>query len=280
MANLKNTTINDTGYLRLPSGTTAQRPGTPAAGMMRHNTDLSEMECYTGVGWSKSIVDSGLILNLDASNTSSYPGTGTTWTDLSGSGNNFNVVAAAWNSSGYFSFDGTNGYAKTASQVDVPGISNLVTYCTVTRPLNSTSQWRTLTRSNVGDHHVIIQNGGWNIGMYDNDAAGFISSGVSQQSLPGYPSGFDFMTWRWTDEDNPTYDLNVNGSQFATITNSDARYNRGFGILGGYHNENFIDPSIGSQPWGDISVFLVYNRRLSDDEVIHNYNVFRQRFSI
>jgi len=34
------------------------------------------------------IVSSGLILNYDAGNSSSYPGTGTTWFDLSGLGNN------------------------------------------------------------------------------------------------------------------------------------------------------------------------------------------------
>jgi hypothetical protein len=33
---------------------------------------------------TKGIVQSGLVLNLDAGVLSSYPGTGTTWTDLSG----------------------------------------------------------------------------------------------------------------------------------------------------------------------------------------------------
>jgi histidinol-phosphate/aromatic aminotransferase/cobyric acid decarboxylase-like protein len=47
-----------------------------------------------------SIVSSGLILNLDASNASSYPGTGTVWSDLSGAGNNFNIVATAYNPTG------------------------------------------------------------------------------------------------------------------------------------------------------------------------------------
>ena len=41
---------------------------------------------------SLNIVTSGLVLNLDAGNTASYPGTGTTWTDLSGNGNNGTLV--------------------------------------------------------------------------------------------------------------------------------------------------------------------------------------------
>ena len=53
MATLKNTTINDTGFLRLPSGTTAQRPASPVAGMVRFNTTLGYAEVYTGTQWIK-----------------------------------------------------------------------------------------------------------------------------------------------------------------------------------------------------------------------------------
>jgi hypothetical protein len=51
MATLKNTIINDTGYLRLPSGTTAQRPGSPTTGMTRHNTDINAIEYWNGTDW-------------------------------------------------------------------------------------------------------------------------------------------------------------------------------------------------------------------------------------
>lgn len=40
MATLKNTTINDTGFLQLPAGTTAQRP-TGSTGMIRVNTNTT-----------------------------------------------------------------------------------------------------------------------------------------------------------------------------------------------------------------------------------------------
>jgi len=53
MATLKNTTVNDTGFLRLPIGTTAQRPVSPAAGMVRFNTTLGYAEVYTGAQWVK-----------------------------------------------------------------------------------------------------------------------------------------------------------------------------------------------------------------------------------
>lgn len=48
MADLNNTTINDTGFLTLPAGTTAQRPVSPQNGMLRRNTDTGVIEYYNG----------------------------------------------------------------------------------------------------------------------------------------------------------------------------------------------------------------------------------------
>ena len=45
-----------------------------------------------GLGHSPSIVLNGLVLALDAGNTKSYRGSGTTWTDLSGRGNTGTLV--------------------------------------------------------------------------------------------------------------------------------------------------------------------------------------------
>lgn len=51
MATLKNVTINDTGFVKLAAGTTAERPGSPTAGMIRYNTDLQRNELYDGAKW-------------------------------------------------------------------------------------------------------------------------------------------------------------------------------------------------------------------------------------
>lgn len=40
-----------TGAAILPPGTTAQRPGTPANGMLRYNTDIGDFEGYIGGAW-------------------------------------------------------------------------------------------------------------------------------------------------------------------------------------------------------------------------------------
>ncbi len=44
--------FSNTDYTYLPGGTTAQRPGSPAAGMIRYNTDLVAFEGYNGTAWA------------------------------------------------------------------------------------------------------------------------------------------------------------------------------------------------------------------------------------
>ena len=60
-----------------------------------------------------NIVEEGLVLALDAANVKSYPGSGTTWYDLSGNGRNFTLDGSGitWNSSGIFTLgDGGASY--------------------------------------------------------------------------------------------------------------------------------------------------------------------------
>lgn len=54
--------------------------------------------------WGASWVTSGLLIHLDAGNTSSYSGSGTAWNDLSGNGSNFTL-----GSSSYTTYSGTDG---------------------------------------------------------------------------------------------------------------------------------------------------------------------------
>ena len=227
-----------------------------------------------------NIVKSGLVVYLDATISDSYPGTGTVWYDLSGNGNNFNVVAAAFNKTnqGYMDFNGSYGCAKNSSDLSISGN---ITYVVWTRIKNSTSEWRTLTRGYGGDHNVIIQSGGWEIGMYDNDSAGFMGTGYSQQSLPNYgTSNWICMYWRWQTS-SPYYQMSFNntpGTIRGSLTSSNAYHTRGFGSIGAYHNGN-SDPSSVSQPWGDIGLFMCYNRVLTDSELLQNYNATRSKFA-
>jgi len=40
-----------TDYLQIPTGTTAQRPGTASAGYIRFNTTTTKLEAYDGTSW-------------------------------------------------------------------------------------------------------------------------------------------------------------------------------------------------------------------------------------
>lgn len=46
-----NPSFTDTGAIKIPVGTEAQRPGTPAAGQLRFNNDADEFEGYNGTEW-------------------------------------------------------------------------------------------------------------------------------------------------------------------------------------------------------------------------------------
>jgi len=47
----QNITMNSTGAIVVPVGTTAQRPVSPVAGMIRYNTTIPQLECYIDTSW-------------------------------------------------------------------------------------------------------------------------------------------------------------------------------------------------------------------------------------
>ena len=101
MATLKNTEINDTGYIRLPAGSTAQRPGSPTAGMIRYNTDLGRTEYYNGSSWIEPLnIDYGE--NVSGYRIQSFTATGpATFTVPSGVDNVHVLVVAGGGSGGH-----------------------------------------------------------------------------------------------------------------------------------------------------------------------------------
>lgn len=69
-----------------------------------------------GITYNASVVRSGLVLHLDAANLKSYPGSGTTWTDLTGNGNNgtlVNGVGYSAGNKGSMVFDGVDDYVTS-----------------------------------------------------------------------------------------------------------------------------------------------------------------------
>jgi hypothetical protein len=88
MATLKNTTFNDTGFVALPPGTTAQRPASPSVGMIRYNTQLGFLEQYTPDGW-QGIAPPPAITNISPTSFNGESGTSITI-----NGSNFDSTAS------------------------------------------------------------------------------------------------------------------------------------------------------------------------------------------
>ena len=57
MADLQGTGIIDTGFLRIPQGLTANRPGSPVVGLRYFNTSLNIVEWYNGTAWIPEILN-------------------------------------------------------------------------------------------------------------------------------------------------------------------------------------------------------------------------------
>ena len=86
------------------------------------------------------VVTNGLVLYVDARNSSSYSGSGNTWNDLSGLGNNGSILNGTFFDSQdkSFLFDGTN------DKIITPSISNIYSYTieVVTKGGNGTLIYR------------------------------------------------------------------------------------------------------------------------------------------
>jgi hypothetical protein len=77
-----------TGYFEVAQGTTAQRPGSPAVGMVRWNSDTSRYEFYNGSAWVNHVRLSGdtmtgaLTIAVDSTGALQVTNSGATWTGI------------------------------------------------------------------------------------------------------------------------------------------------------------------------------------------------------
>jgi len=108
--------VNGTGAMIIPSGTSAQQPTLQTSGGLRYNTTTQMLEFFHLSNWMGvpmyGIPHDNLALYIDADNTSSYSGSGSSWNDL-GQNNNMTLVNTPTFTStkpSYFTFNGTTQY--------------------------------------------------------------------------------------------------------------------------------------------------------------------------
>lgn len=237
---------------------------------------------------SPRLVTDGLVLYVDAANPKSYPGSGTTWYDLSG--NNYHLTlsnSSVWESAGAASrMNFENGIAKYlpgGTLTDIPGTNSaagtIIILSTIKAP---DSDWKTLVRGASADHQIIIQSSnGIDLGMYDNNGGNFQDSGFDVDTLSDRSNQAHFMAWK-LNTSSPYYeffyDSNLSSAS-GTITSANATHNNGFASVGAYHNGN-SSPTSYSQEWGKIHYFCYYNKLLSTAELEQNYNAIKNRVGL
>lgn len=208
------------------------------------------------------VITNGLVFYVDAGNTSSYPGTGTTWSDLSGNARNFTLTnGPIYNSGsgGYFAFDGVNDFAQGPSL-------NVGTGFTIECWVQTTT---TATDCFIGQSP--------SRGIYfGSRPSGGVKLGISGQF--DTPWGFvlstsNINTGNWV-YCSSTYD----GANVKVYVNSSLE--RTTAKTGFYNAATIRIGDSGASEFliGNISIARLYNTVLTDAEIIQNYNAQKSRY--
>ena len=281
MADLKNTTINDTGYLQLPVGTTAQRPGSPVNGDTRFNSQFKVVESYVDGAWKymPPIVESGMVLHLDAAEPASYPGTGTTWTDLSGNGNNGTLVNGVGYSSantGSLVFDGSNDYVNLQNDADWNAFGDNITLEAVFMLTGAVSSYpRIIAKQFSG---LTTASSCFQLGILNNQTFRFavVTSSGNVDSASGSVTSNQIYHFVGT-YDGSTMKRYVDGAEISSAAQTgNIRTSSEPLTLGSSYYQ-------GSVNWhfpGNVYICRIYNRGLSAAEVAQNFNALRGRYGL
>jgi hypothetical protein len=243
---------------------------------------------YTG-----GIVTNGLVLNLDAAKVDSYPGTGTTWRDLSGNNNNGTLVNGPTFSGigkqAAIVCDGTNDYIQVLDNASLDFGSGSFTVEYWFRKLAATAggfdniwgvnKWNTGASPGTNEWGLAIGNGATGTGnqygfIVESGSVGYgISETTTTQlslntwyQLVGQRDGANFKTYL-----NGTLTMNVTASGFTTSS-----------IINNVERNLRINNSAVNSFYTNVdnANVKIYNRALSADEVSQNFNALRGRYGI
>ena len=215
-----------------------------------------------------SIVTPNLAIWVDADNAASYPGSGTTVTDLSGNGRTQNLSNAAAYTvlSGIKCWDFSGTYIMRAASATPTLPTTGFTYIAWARMISSSVTWRTLYRSNPADHPLIIELGSNRLGMYDNTTNAF------------YPSGYNDVssladTWaQWAvSGDSSGQTFYINGQQVGTTVQTAA--GNAHDYTGGVGTPN-------GQSFGYVANMFLYTAKLTLEQIQQNYYGLKGRFGV
>ena len=229
------------------------------------------------VAGGPNIAEDGLVLYLDAANPESYPGSGTTWGDLSGNGNDGALVNGP-------TFDGGNGGSILVDGLNdsiTLGISsgldnNEFTVCLWYKP-QSHSTYGSIINGKLPNGAFSLfwyNNNSISIQYQDNTGLTRVNGGVWIRS--NAPLTLLAGTWYHIhiigNESNQYYRCGVNAiqsqSQFASqFIEAPPVWKLGVGKYSNYDN-------------GYTSNIQIYNRILTSQEILQNYNATKARYGL
>ena len=223
-------------------------------------------------GYSPKIVTDGLVLALDAGNTKSYPGSGTTWYDRSG--NNYDSTLY-----------GTTSYADGALDL---GTSNHTTNY-ILLPDEVMSGITNFTVSLwLYPHNIDQLSCVWHASV----------GGGNDFSIEWFPTYIQtlftvtYSTFNWTRTDGEWYNivfnrngsnmgLHINGVSFGTQTCPTTTLNITGAIVLGQEQDAVQGGFSATQCYkGKYSHVTMYNQSLETSEIQQNYNALKGRFGL
>jgi hypothetical protein len=216
--------------------------------------------------YSPKIVTDGLVLYLDAANPNSYVSGSTTWGDISRGGNNGTLINGV-------SYNGLNGGSLVFDGVDDYVLINNGIYNINGGTLNIWFKRSGTTGTIIGSYGG---SGNQRTPTFDRNGSNI---GWEFGSLPSRNTGISFTDNTWFNMSmtfNSSFNVNVYIN--SVLTNTETSLNpisfwNQF-VVGRYGNFG------SSYAKGNFSIVQVYNRALSAQEILQNYNATKSRFGL
>ena len=230
-----------------------------------------------------NIITDGLVLHLDAANTNSYPGSGTTWTDISGKGHNgtlTNGPTFSSDNSGIIVFDGSNDTVTISANSDFDfGTGDF----TIDGFFNKSATTANLTLVCSENYYATGYNGNWIIRITNANTIAFASyDGKSNEEYAEFSapttSGkwyhFAFVREGTGSNESKFY---FNGVLAGSMTVSKSLSNAGNEGLRIGEDNNWANAFMN----GKISNIKIYKGKgLTATEVLQNYQALKTRFGL
>ena len=219
-----------------------------------------------------AIVTDGLVLNLDAGFTPSYPTEGTTWYDISNGNNNATMYnGLTFNSGGWMDFDGSNDYCSIPYNSENMSAWSTGQTIIVWEYHDFTTGRRNIWNQAYGGFGTWTHEQGNNVNYYFGD------SGANAQPYVSLNSSTT-LTGRWnmlvTTRDTSQVKWYVNN------TNTNNRSNP-YGVLTSTTSSITIGNGYTGVPWaGRMAIIQAYDRALTATEITQNYNAQKSRFGL